>query len=75
MPEFRFQGIKPGGRAVQGIVSAETRAHAKKIVLDLAQKNQFKLTGLRARATFIYKVRRNGEKEGGLVNGKMERRR
>ena len=62
MPEFRFQGVKPGGRAVQGIVSAESRAQAKKIVLDLSQKSQFKLTDLRARSTFVYRVRRNGEK-------------
>lgn len=72
MPEFRSQGIKPGGRAVQGIVSADTRAQAKKIVTDLSVKNQFKLTDLRAGATFVYKVRRNGEKEGGWS---MERRR
>ena len=62
MPEFRFQGVKPGGRAVQGVVSAETRAQAKKIVTDLAAKNQFKLTDLRTRSVFVYKVRRNGEK-------------
>ncbi len=62
MPEFRFQGIKPGGRSVQGMVSADTRAQARKIVSDLSQKNQFKLTDLRTRSTFIYKVRRNGDK-------------
>lgn len=62
MPEFRFQGVKPGGRAVQGVVSAETRAQAKKIVSDLSAKNQFKLTNLQSRSTFIYKARRNGEK-------------
>ena len=62
MPEFRFQGVKPGGRTVQGVVSADTRAQAKKIVTDLSSKNQFKLTDLRARSTFVYRVRRNGEK-------------
>ncbi|MCL4539471.1 MAG: type II secretion system F family protein, partial [Bacteroidetes bacterium] len=62
MPEFRFQGLKPGGRTVQGVVSAETRAQAKKIVLDLSAKNQFKLTELRARSTYLYRVRRDGEK-------------
>ncbi len=62
MPEFRFQGLRPGGRTVQGVVSADTRAQAKKIVTDISQKNQFKLTGLRSRATFVYKVRRNGER-------------
>ncbi len=62
MPEFRFQGVKPGGRAVQGVVSAETRAQAKKLVTDLSVKNQFKITNLRARTTFIYRARRNGEK-------------
>ncbi len=43
-------------------MSAETRAQAKKIVTEISQKNQFKLTGLRTRATFVYRVRRNGEK-------------
>ncbi len=62
MPEFRFQGVKPGGRTVQGVVSADTRAQARKIVTDLSSKNQFKLTDLRARSTFVYRVRRNGEK-------------
>ncbi len=54
--------MKPGGRTVQGIISAETRAQAKKIVSDLSQKNQFKVVALNARSTFVYKVRRNGEK-------------
>ncbi len=62
MSEFRFQGLRPGGRTVQGVVSAETRAQAKKIVTEISQKNQFKLTGLRTRATFVYRIRRNGEK-------------
>ncbi len=44
------------------MVSAETRVQARKIATDLSQKNQFRLTDLRARSTFIYKVRRNGDK-------------
>ncbi len=63
MSEFRFQGLRPGGRTVQGVVSAETRAQAKKIVTEISQKNQFKLTGLSTRATFVYRVRQNGEKQ------------
>jgi type IV pilus assembly protein PilC len=62
VPEFRFQGMKPGGRAVQGVVSAESRNQARKIVLDLAQKNQFKLTNLKTRTTFVYRVKRGVEK-------------
>ena len=62
MPEFRFQGMRAGGRAVQGVVSAETRNQARKIVLDLGQKNQFKLTDLKSRTTFIYRVKRGLEK-------------
>jgi type II secretory pathway component PulF len=62
LPEFRFQGIKPGGRAVQGVVSAENRAQAKKLVSDLSAKSQFKLTNLQARTTFVYRASRNGEK-------------
>ncbi len=62
MSDFRFQGTKPSGRTVQGVVTAESRSQARKLVSDLAQKNQFKVTNLKARATYIYKVRRNGEK-------------
>lgn len=62
MPEYRFQGTKAGGRAVQGVISAESRNQARKIVLDLAQKNQFKLNNLKARTTFVYRVKRGYEK-------------
>ncbi|MGO9481250.1 MAG: type II secretion system F family protein [Candidatus Kryptoniota bacterium] len=62
MPDFRFQGIKPSGRTVQGVISADSRGQARKLVFDLAQKNQFKLTNLRARTAFLYRVRKNGEK-------------
>lgn len=62
MQDFRFQGVKPGGRTVQGVVSAESRAQAKKLVSDLSAKNQFKVTSLRTRSTFVYRARRKGEK-------------
>ena len=62
MPEFRFQGVKAGGRAVQGVVSAESRNQARKIVLELSQKNQFRVTNLKTRTTFVYRVRRGLEK-------------
>lgn len=62
MPDFRFTGVKPGGRVVQGVLSAESKSEAKKIVQDLAQRNQFKLTELRPRVSFIYKVSKDGEK-------------
>jgi type IV pilus assembly protein PilC len=54
--------VKPGGRVVQGVLSAESKSEAKKIVQDLAQRNQFKLTELRPRVSFIYKVSKDGEK-------------
>ncbi len=47
---------------MQGIVSADTRNQARKIILEVAQKSQFKLTDLKARSTYVYRVRRNGEK-------------
>ncbi|MGC8654589.1 MAG: type II secretion system F family protein [Candidatus Kryptoniota bacterium] len=62
MPDFRFTGVRPGGRMVQGVFSAESKAEAKKIVQELAQRNQFKLTDLRPRVSFIYKVSKDGEK-------------
>jgi type IV pilus assembly protein PilC len=62
VPEYRFQGVKVGGRAVQGIVSAESRNQARKIVLELSQKNQFRLTNIKARVTFVYRVKKGLEK-------------
>jgi len=62
LPDFRFTGVKPGGRMVQGVLSAESKSEAKRIVQDLAQRNQFKLTELRPRVSFIYKVSKDGEK-------------
>jgi len=62
LPDFRFTGVKPGGRVVQGVLSAESKSEAKRIVQDLAQRNQFKLTELRPRVSFIYKVSKDGEK-------------
>jgi type IV pilus assembly protein PilC len=62
VPEYRFQGTRSGGRAVQGVISAESRNQARKMVLDLARKNQFKLSNLKARTTFVYRVRRGNEK-------------
>lgn len=47
---------------MQGVLSAESKAEAKKIVQELAERNQFKLTDLRPRVSFIYKVSKNGEK-------------
>ena len=62
MPEFKFQGVKPSGRKVQGVISAEGRNQARKLILGLEDKHQFRLTNLKQRSTFIYRVRRNGEK-------------
>jgi len=62
LQEFRFQGVKPSGRRVQGVISAESRNQARKLILGLEDKHQFRLTSIKQRTTFIYRVRRNGEK-------------
>ncbi|MFQ5583395.1 MAG: type II secretion system F family protein, partial [Calditrichia bacterium] len=62
MPDFRFEGVTLSGRAVQGIVSADSSLKAKKKLQRLGEKRKFKLTRIQKRKTFIYKVQRGNEK-------------
>ncbi|RMG64713.1 MAG: type II secretion system F family protein [Calditrichaeota bacterium] len=62
MPDFRFEGILTNGRVVQGVISADSRFEAKQRLRTLAKKRNFKVTSLKRRRTFIYKVQRGDEK-------------
>jgi type IV pilus assembly protein PilC len=62
MPEFRFQGIANNGRAVQGVISADTASEAKKKIKKMASQHKVKLGKIQKRKTFIYKIQKNGEK-------------
>ncbi|CUT01686.1 type II secretion system F family protein [Candidatus Kryptobacter tengchongensis] len=62
MPDYRFEGVTLTGRPVQGIVSADSFAEAKKKIKQLAEQRKIKVTRIQKRKTFIYKVQRDSEK-------------
>lgn len=62
MADFRFEGTTSRGRSVQGTITADSYAVAKKKARKLAAHHRFKLSRILKRKTFIYKVQKNGEK-------------
>jgi len=62
MPDYRFEGMTISGRAVQGLVAADSMRLAKKKILHLITQRKIKLTRIQKRKTFIYKVRKGVEK-------------
>jgi type IV pilus assembly protein PilC len=61
MADFRFQGVVPSGKMVQGTITATNAAEAKKKILELSKGRAFRLNKLEKRITFIYKAQK-GEK-------------
>lgn len=61
MADFRFQGVVPSGKMIQGTISAGTPAEARKKIQELSKGRSFRLSKLEKRTTFIYKARK-GEK-------------
>jgi type IV pilus assembly protein PilC len=62
MPEYRIDGLTLSGKAVSGVVSAETRGVAKVKAAELSRDKKFKVTGIHERVTFIYRVQKGTEK-------------
>lgn len=69
MPDFRFQGTNSAGRAVQGVISADSYAEAKKKVKQLASQHKIKVNRILKRKIFLYKVQRGNEKP---INGEQK---
>lgn len=61
MADFRFQGVVPSGKMVQGTISAGSAAEAKKKIQELSKGRSFRLDKLEKRTAFIYKAQK-GEK-------------
>lgn len=61
MADFRFQGVVPSGKMVQGTITATNAAEAKKKIQELSKGRAFRLNKLEKRITFIYKAQK-GEK-------------
>ena len=62
MPEFRIEGVTPGGKPVQGILEAESARAARQKASQMAQQRNFKLLHVTSRSTWVYKVQRGTEK-------------
>lgn len=62
MPDFRFIGITNSGRAVQGVISSDNLAEAKKKIKNMASQHKVKINKIQKRKTFLYKAQKSGEK-------------
>jgi len=65
MPEFRIEGLSMAGKPIQGIINAETLKLAKERAGEMARERKFRLTGVRVRSTFLYRVKKGEEKIDG----------
>ncbi|MDT8325210.1 MAG: type II secretion system F family protein, partial [Bacteroidota bacterium] len=61
MADFRFQGVVPSGKMIQGTISAGNATEAKKKIQELSKGRAFKLNKLEKRTVFVYKATK-GEK-------------
>ncbi|MGB9774362.1 MAG: type II secretion system F family protein [Bacteroidota bacterium] len=61
MPEFRIEGMTLAGRAVSGVIEAENARVARRKAEQIARDRRIKVTGVRSRSTFRYKVQRGNE--------------
>lgn len=68
MADFRFQGVVPSGKMVQGTISANSAGEAKKKIAELSKGRPFRLSKLEKRLVFIYKAQK-GEK---VVEGEQK---
>ncbi len=62
MPEFRIEGVTPGGKPVQGILEAESSRAARQKATQMALERKFKLLHITSRSTWVYRVQRGTEK-------------
>jgi type IV pilus assembly protein PilC len=62
MPEFRIEGLSTTGKAIQGVIEADTARLAKEKANQMAVQRKFKVINLTPRSTYIYKVQRATEK-------------
>lgn len=59
--DFRYVGLTPTGKLVQGIIPSSRKSEALKRAQELAAKHHFKLTAVQKKRTFVYKVQKGTE--------------
>ena len=62
MVELRFAAEKVNGQLINGSMTAASAREGKRKIYRLAEKNQLKVRSIEKKVTFLYKVRRGGEK-------------
>ncbi len=62
MAEFRVEGLTPSGKAISGIINAETKKDAKKRAEEMARERKFKVTAVHERVNFLYRVQKGKDK-------------
>lgn len=62
MVEFKFTAEKGNGQVISGSLSASSPGEGKRKIQKLAEKNHLKIKEIEKKTTFIYKVRKGGEK-------------
>ena len=69
MAEFKIEGVTLSGKAVAGVITADTKRQARQKADEMARDKKFKVTGVTERATFIYRVQKGSEKP---INGEQK---
>lgn len=62
MVELRFTAQKVTGQTISGSLTAGSLSDGKKKIHRLAEKNQLSIKSIERKSTFLYKVKRGGEK-------------
>jgi type IV pilus assembly protein PilC len=62
MPEFRVDGVSLSGKPVQGVINADSMKFAKDRANQMARERKFKITGVHARVTYLYRVKKGNDK-------------
>jgi len=61
MAEYRFNGTTLAGRPVQGVLSADNFWAAKRKAQEMARNRNFKLSAVKKKVGFLYKVQKDGQ--------------
>jgi type IV pilus assembly protein PilC len=61
MPEYRIDGVSLSGKPVQGVINADTMKIAKERAAQMARERKFKISGIHARTTFLYRVKKGND--------------
>lgn len=62
MPEYRIEGVSPSGKAVAGTITVDNLKSAKQRAQEMAREKRFKVSGVRERVPFLYRVQKGTEK-------------